>query len=129
MPPNRTQSRLQERILQRGKTFTPWTPAEDEILGQGLQKHGRQCKLVVVDLPGRTVKQCCTRLLALNPLYQKGHWLPDEDKRLKEADADARRGNWSSVSIAVRTRSNDQCRRRWVLLQSLEPNAKVRWRK
>merc|ERR1719230_1729101 len=83
-----------------GPTITKnaWTPAEDTVLIEIVQKYGAQrWSMVASHLPGRVGKQCRERWYNhLCPDVKKGDWTPEEDKAI--ADAVAEMGTrWSEI--------------------------------
>lgn len=106
-----------------------WTGEEDDALDAAVIKFGPSWDTIASFIPGPTFRQCRARwterwlsdaherlhnaraevgnVLPSAEKYRKGHWLPNELMRFKAAESDARNGNWSLVSIAVGTRSNN----------------------
>jgi Myb-like DNA-binding protein BAS1 len=72
-------------------------------------------------VPGRTNTLCRQRWVhTLDPAIgvKMGKWTPEEDARLKEAVKN-HGTDWVAIAALVPSRTNEQCRRRWVT--SLDP--------
>jgi hypothetical protein len=120
MVPGRTKGQCRQRWI---NTLDPanvmkgqWTPEEDAKLMEAVKKHGKYCVAVAVMVPGRTPVQCRERWTKnLDPPNGKkaGQWTPEEDSNLIEAVK--KHGNhWVAVAAMVPSRTNDQCRQRWI---------------
>ncbi|KAJ3088529.1 Myblike DNAbinding domain-containing protein [Quaeritorhiza haematococci] len=78
-------------------------------------KHKQRKTKVAYFMNGRTGQQCLHRYMkALAPGKKKGRWSAEEDKKLLEAVKIHGRGNWSKISQMVTTRTDAQCRERYV---------------
>ncbi|KAF2836621.1 hypothetical protein M501DRAFT_939774 [Patellaria atrata CBS 101060] len=101
-----------------------WTAEEDRILHQEVIAAGedgrpRSWTAIAACLPNRTNKDCrkrwCNHLVGG---LRKGPWSDDEDERLRNS-IQKHGQQWPLVSEDVRTRSGDQCAKRWN--QALDP--------
>jgi hypothetical protein len=125
--PGRTNNQCRSRWklsldLDIGKSLGKWTPEEDKKLIEAVKNHGTHWVVVAALVPGRTGKQCRRRwTLSLDPDIGKssGKWTPEEDTKLIEA-VENHGKNWVVVAALVSSRTNDQCRQRWML--SLDPD-------
>eukprot|EP00002_Diphylleia_rotans_P016923 TRINITY_DN328_c0_g2_i1.p1 TRINITY_DN328_c0_g2~~TRINITY_DN328_c0_g2_i1.p1 ORF type:complete len:310 (+),score=82.29 TRINITY_DN328_c0_g2_i1:133-1062(+) len=64
----------------------------------------------------KSPKQCAQRWnRVLNPLLRKGAWTQEEDAKLLSAAALLGTTSWMQISRKVHTRSDVQCRARWML--------------
>ncbi|KAF7591608.1 hypothetical protein BBP40_001308 [Aspergillus hancockii] len=89
-----------------------WTPEEDKLLSK--EVHTQSTKI-----PGRTNKDCRKRWHnVLSGGLNKGYWTDDEDKLLTYA-VQSHGETWTVVAEVVKTRSADQCAKRWK--QCLDP--------
>ncbi|XP_065884759.1 uncharacterized protein [Dysidea avara] len=93
-----------------------WSAEEDASLKEAVQKHGAgNWILVASEIPGRTGQQCMHRWQkALMPGIKKGRWTAEEDEQLRLAVATYGAGNWSKIKLGVPSRTDAQCRERWV---------------
>ncbi|MCD7446665.1 Myb-like DNA-binding domain protein [Datura stramonium] len=67
-------------------------------------------------VPGRTHVQCRERWVnSLDPSLKLDEWTKEEDLKLKSA-IDEHGYSWSKVAACVPPRTDNQCRRRWVVL-------------
>ncbi|OHS95348.1 Myb-like DNA-binding domain containing protein [Tritrichomonas foetus] len=91
-----------------------WTPAEDQLLLQAVDKHGTSNWCVIsAEVVGRTGKQCRERWAGiLNPDLAKQPWTAEEDEQLKMLHAQF--GNkWSMIANRMKGRSTISLRNRW----------------
>ncbi|CAN0902394.1 Myb-like protein L, partial [Linum grandiflorum] len=90
-----------------------WTKEEDAQLEAAVHKIG-ECdwQSVAATLRGRTGTQCSNRWLKSLHVYGKGHWKPEEDKRLKLAVKFFGPKDWKKVASFVPGRKDVQCRER-----------------
>jgi hypothetical protein len=127
--PGRTNHQCRQRwttsldpAINRGE----WTVEEDANLTAAVKKHGgSNWSAVSALVPGRTNGQCGKRWLnALHPAINKGKWTVEEDASLTRA-VKGLGSNWAAVSALVPSRTNNQCRNRWVLYvdPDRDPNA------
>ncbi|MCD7451747.1 Myb-like DNA-binding domain protein [Datura stramonium] len=73
-------------------------------------------KQVAQYVPGRTHVQCRERWVnSLDPSLKLDEWTKEEDLKLKSA-IDEHGYSWSKVAACVPPRTDNQCRRRWVVL-------------
>jgi hypothetical protein len=110
-----------------GKPRLSWKPEEDEKLTKAVKKHGTDCWVTVAaQVPSRTNIQC--RLHWVNTLDPANgttpgkprlSWKPEEDEKLTEAVKKHGTDCWVTVAAMVLSRTNEQCRVRWV--KTLDP--------
>ncbi len=90
--------------------------AADVKLTEAVKKHGNDWVAVAAMVPGRTNNQCSQRWVhTLDRANGKnmGNWSPKEDAKLTEVVK--KHGNqWVAGAAMVSTRTNHQCRKRWV---------------
>jgi hypothetical protein len=91
-----------------------WTPKEDALLTEAVQKHGKKWVPIAALVPGRTNPQCRTRWLQhLDPTNgKKGRWTPEEDALLTEA-VQKHGKDFTAVAALIPGRTNERCRDRW----------------
>jgi hypothetical protein len=97
----------------------PWTPEEDALLTETIGKIGKDWATVATMIPGRRNEQCRDRWVrcldtASMQVFEKGAWTPEEDAKLTEAVQKFGTKHWAPVATLVCTRSNKQCRHRWM---------------
>ena len=95
-----------------------WTPKEDAILKEAVRKLGKEFTAVAALIPGRTNDRCRDRWfrwfdIASIQGLEKGPWTPEEEAKLREAVQKVGI-HWVPVAALVRTRTNKQCRQRWL---------------
>jgi hypothetical protein len=97
-----------------------WTPDEDKMLQDAVEKHGgKNFEAVSLLVPGRTKKQCTNRWYnALDPSVERATgrmdtWTTDEDNKLKDAVEKHGEENWSAIAALVPGRTKTQCCSRW----------------
>ncbi|KAE8356816.1 Homeodomain-like protein [Aspergillus coremiiformis] len=101
-----------------------WTPGEDKLLcrevhNQLTEGRVRDWRSIATKIPGRTNKDCRKRWHnVLSGGLNKGYWTEEEDKLLTQA-VQTRGETWTVVADVVKTRSADQCAKRWK--QCLDP--------
>jgi myb proto-oncogene protein len=99
-----------------------WTVEEDAKLTEAVEELGTKWVEVAAMVPSRTDVQCRYRWVeSLDPnitLGKKGKWTVEEDAKLTEA-VEELGTNWARVAAMVPSRTNTQCRYRWV--ESLDP--------
>ena len=98
-----------------------WSKAEDDALRAAVERSGeRNWKAIADQVAGRNHTQCLQRWTkVLKPGLIKGHWTPEEDKKLRELVAEGRK-NWGQVAGQIPGRTSKQCRERWC--NHLDPN-------
>jgi hypothetical protein len=91
-----------------------WSPKEDALLTEAVQKYGRKWVPVAAVVPGRTNPQCRSRWLRhLDPASgKKGRWTPEEDAILIEAVRKLGT-DFTAVASLIPGRTNERCRDRW----------------
>jgi hypothetical protein len=109
--PGRTNVRCRDR-------WERWTPEEDAILTEAVGKLGKDFTAVAAVVPGRTNEKCRERWFRYFDITssegpKKGTWTPEEDAKLIEAVQKVGR-HWVPVAALVYTRTNTQCRQRWL---------------
>jgi hypothetical protein len=93
-----------------------WKAGEDAKLMEAVKQHGKKWGVVAVMVPGRTDKQCRIRWVnVLDPANgkNKGKWTPPKGAKLIEAVLELGK-DWVAVAAMVPSRTNYQCRSRWV---------------
>lgn len=101
-----------------------WTPEEDKLLcrevhSQLTEGRVRDWRSIATKIPGRTNKDCRKRWHnVLSGGLNKGYWTEEEDKLLTHA-VQTHGETWTVVADVVKTRSADQCAKRWK--QCLDP--------
>jgi hypothetical protein len=91
-----------------------WSPTEDALLNEAVQKHGKKWVRVAAMVPGRTNPQCRSRWLRhLDPTnMKKGRWTPEEDAILIAVVAKLGK-DFTAVAALIPGRTNERCRDRW----------------
>lgn len=85
-------------------------------IGQSVPWRTPIWKKVAQYVPGRTHVQCRERWVnSLDPYLKLDEWTEEEDLKLKSA-IDAHGYSWSKVAACVPPRTDNQCRRRWIVL-------------
>jgi hypothetical protein len=95
-----------------------WTPEEDAILIEAVGKVGKYFTSVAALIPGRTNERCRDRWFRYFDItssegLKKGAWTPEEDAKLIEAVQELGT-HWVPVAALVYSRTNTQCRQRWL---------------
>lgn len=98
--------------LQKSK----WTEEEDETLKSAVEYYGeKDWQRVAEELDGRSGQQCLHRWKkTLTPEIRKGRWTTEEDESLLAGVKAFGAGNWAKVRNYVRTRTDVQCRERYM---------------
>jgi hypothetical protein len=105
----------------------PWTPAEDNLLRDAVEKYGaKNWKEISALVVGRNDVQCKQRWsYVLRPGIVKGRWTIEEDAALKKVvagiDSSATQ-RWKEVATRMDRRTQKMCRDRWV--NHLDPSIK-----
>jgi hypothetical protein len=123
---NCLEGRAGQQCLHRWmKTLSPhikrgrWTIEEDKRLIMGVHAYGKSWITIHEHIPGRTDVQCRERWCnILDPEINAGPWTPEEDERLRRAIAEYGLGKWSKIAEICKPRTDNQCWRRWKVLNS-----------
>jgi hypothetical protein len=120
--PGRTNRQCRSRWLRQldpaNNNKGEWTREEDLMLIRAVGMLGKDFIKVAALVPGRTNERCRDRWVrnldfSIGQELEKGAWTPEEDAKL--IDAVQRFGqNWVPVANLVYTRTNSQCRQRWL---------------
>ncbi|CAI9752635.1 unnamed protein product [Fraxinus pennsylvanica] len=92
----------------------PWTPEEDRLLMELVEKHGvRKWCVIAWKFLGRTGKQCRERWHNhIKPDIKKDKWSQEEDERLIEAHIEV--GNrWAEIARRLPRRSENTIKNHW----------------
>ena len=90
-----------------------WTKEEDEKLIELINKHGKNWRQIVKELPGRTAKQCSAKWYrALDPSIIHSNWTPQENEILKQARRELGT-KWSEMSKRLPGRTDKAVRNHW----------------
>lgn len=118
------------KTLDPEKRTGRWTPQEDAWLLAAVKRQrqpGRTAEesinwaVVQAFVRQRTDVQCRERYMnVLNPRLLHGEFTPEEDRRLRQAVQEHGEGKWAMVASLVPHRTDNQCRRRWMLLKALD---------
>ncbi|KAL1834649.1 hypothetical protein ACET3Z_004300 [Daucus carota] len=99
----------------RRSTKGQWTPEEDEILRQAVQRfNGKNWKKIAECFKERTDVQCLHRWQkVLNPELVKGPWSKEEDDIIIQLVEQIGPKKWSTIAQHLPGRIGKQCRERW----------------
>ncbi|KAK9063071.1 hypothetical protein SSX86_016941 [Deinandra increscens subsp. villosa] len=94
-----------------------WDPDEDKHLKIAARLFGaKNWNKLAKFVPGRTEAQCRERWVnCLDPCLNMNVWTEDEDLKLIKA-IEEHKFRWSRIAACIPPRTDNQCRRRWMVL-------------
>ena len=103
-----------QKVLKPGLVKGPWTPKEDDLVRELVQKYGhKKWSFIARQLHGRLGKQCRERWYNhLDPDIKKGRWTEEEDKIIIESHA-AHGNKWAIISKSLKGRTDNAIKNRW----------------
>lgn len=129
----RLEGRSTTQVIHRwNKTLDPtrrsgrWSPEEDACLLAAIRRYGTaNWAFIGRFVPQRTDMQCRERYMnVLSPSLRKDHFSEDEDRILREAVQRLGEGRWAQISALLPHRTDNQCRRRWLVISQKRKQAR-----
>ena len=103
------------------QTKQSWTPEDDNLLKDLVEKFGNRWSLMAQSFPNRSPSQLATRWSkTVNPKLVKGPFTQTEDEKIVEHVLKFGPKKWSLLVKKMPERSAKQCRERW--MNSLNPH-------
>ncbi|PJF19124.1 Homeo-like domain-containing protein [Paramicrosporidium saccamoebae] len=111
------------KTLDPSKRIGRWTETEDAWLLAAVRRLGCMNWALIRDfVPRRTDVQCRERYMnVLHPNLIHNIFSPEEEETLRRAVEKYGEGRWSLVAAMLRTRTDNQCRRRWMSMRTGKP--------
>jgi hypothetical protein len=103
-----------------------WTDFEDQLLLRAVSRWGTNDWTRIAHMigNGRSRSQCSQRWFrCIDPRIRKGRWEPEEDEVLLAIVEKYEPKNWVHISREMKTRTDVQCRHRYLLImrQGIHP--------